>query len=324
VRSFLLIVLAVWLALAGTAFAQSDDTSSDQSSPDQAPAGPVLQPSDVAPPVCDPSAAGFRYLEVRGTGFDAWATQHLVGSVVDANGAPQIQWSSIWVSPQGNVTLEVNLCSDPFSKRPALAAGDYTVAVAQGNGAPIASTGFSLGGTPPGSDQGTPDLTAPAAPTPSAATTPFFPTPTPRTGLGSVLQPYPLGTQGNLADGWQLGIVGITPDAYATIKAAVPSAIQPPTGQNDYMVRIQATYAGQGTGVFSASRLALVTNTQTQYDQLRNSCGPVPDAVLPNVVTQGTVILGNICFVVPTADIGSLTLFDNQTSPSDQVYFKLT
>jgi hypothetical protein len=50
----------------------------------------------------------------------------------------------------------------------------------------------------------------------------------------------------------------------------------------------------------------------------------VPDAVLPNVVTQGTVVLGNICFVVRSSDIGNLTMFDNQTSPSDQVYFKLT
>jgi hypothetical protein len=90
------------------------------------------------------------------------------------------------------------------------------------------------------------------------------------------------------------------------------------------MIRVQATYVGPGTGVFSGSRLALISTAQNQYDQVHNSCGVVPDFLQPNVVTQGTVVLGNVCFVVRSSDIGSLTLFDYQSSPSDQVYFKLT
>jgi hypothetical protein len=111
VRAVLLIVLAAWLSLAGVVFAQGDSDSQspdesnhEQSAPtaeDQAPAGPTLQPVDNAPVVCDPAYPGFRYLEVRGTGFDAWATQRLVGSFVDSTGVPQAQWSSVWVSPQG-------------------------------------------------------------------------------------------------------------------------------------------------------------------------------------------------------------------------------
>jgi hypothetical protein len=154
-RSCVLILVAVWLCLASVVFA--DDESDAQSAPpsedqaqtapapeDQAPSGPVLQPADYAPPLCDPNYAGFRYLEVRGSGFDAWATQRLVGNVVDANGVSQIRWTSVWVSPQGRLTLEVNLCADRFRHRPALPAGDYTVAVASGSGAPITTTTISV------------------------------------------------------------------------------------------------------------------------------------------------------------------------------------
>jgi len=157
-RSVLLLVLAVWLCLAGVVFADDesdpDNPGADaQSAPaieDQAPSGPILQPADYAPLQCDPSRPGLRYLEVRGTGFDAWATQRLVGSVVDANGVPRIQWSSIWVSPRGQLTLEVNLCADPFRNRPALPAGDYTVSVGAGSGGPLAATTISV--SPPVSE----------------------------------------------------------------------------------------------------------------------------------------------------------------------------
>jgi hypothetical protein len=148
-RSLILLVLAVWLCLAGSVFA--DDESDMQSEPaveDRTPAGPFLQPSADALVVCDPSYLGFRYLEVRGVGFDAWATHRLVGYVVDARGVPQIQWSSIWVSPQGQLILAVNLCADRFRNRPALAAGDYTLSVAAGAGPPIAATTFSIAPPP--------------------------------------------------------------------------------------------------------------------------------------------------------------------------------
>jgi hypothetical protein len=128
------------IALALT-IAQSSPPASDQP---QAPTGPALQPTDYTPVICDPATVGFHYLEVRGSGFDAFATQHLVGSVLDASGGPQIHWSSIWVSPQGQLTLEVNLCADTFQHRPALPAGDYTVYVSQNNGPVIATASISL------------------------------------------------------------------------------------------------------------------------------------------------------------------------------------
>jgi len=382
VRSLILLsVLATWLCLATVAFAQSEapsapasdqpsaapsdqpsdqpdaptsDQPSDQPSAapsdqpaDQAPAGPILQASDSAPVICDPATHGFRYVEVRGSGFDAWATQRLVGNLVDDNGVAQVQWGSVWVSPRGGLTLEVNLCADPFRGRPALAAGTYTVAVGQGSGAAIAATSIDVAPPPePPAEGDLPASARPAVtavnPTPTPITfvlpnvasapgpTPLTlvapgptPTPGPRSGPGSRQQPFPLGAPGALADGWQLLVIGVTPDAWSGIHSDVPSAIAPASDQRDFMVRVRATYQGQGTGVFSAMRLALISGIQTTYDQLHNGCGVVPDMVPPNLVTPGGEVRGNVCFTVRVSDIDSLVLFDNQSSDNDRLYFSL-
>src|SRR6202022_157049 len=135
------------------------------------------------------------------------------------------------------------------------------------------------------------------------------------------LQPFPLGAPGDLVDGWQLLVTGVTPDAWSGIHSAVPSTTPPAPGLRDYMVRVQATYLGQGTGVFSGMRLALVSGIQTTYDQLHNGCGIVPDMVPPNLVTPGGGVRGNICFTVRASDLDSLVLFDNQPNDTDKLYF---
>ena len=151
-RVFALIALAAWLCLAGAVLADGESDAQSPAAdtetttiPEEQPAvGPLLQPSDYAPVLCDPGHAGFRYVEIRGSGFDAWTSQHLVGNLADASGNVQIQWLSVWVSPRGQLTLEVNLCTDPFRGRLALPAGDYTVSVSPGAGGPIASASISI------------------------------------------------------------------------------------------------------------------------------------------------------------------------------------
>lgn len=318
-RSLALLVLAAWLCLGGGAVkAQSDDSQpadtpvADDAAP---PPGPALLASDTAPLVCDPAASRFRYVEVRGTGFDAWATQRLVGNLVDTdNGVALARWPSVWVSPHGRLTLEVNLCADPFRGRGALAPGNYTVVVGAGNGAVIAATSIAL--VPPAEAPAAGDASADAAPTPDLSAPP-------RSGPGARQQPFPPGAQGMLADGWQLVVTDVTPDAYTAIHAAVPSAIAPTADQRDFVVRIQATYLGQGTGVFSAMRLVLLSGSGTTYDQLHNGCGVLPDIVPPNLVTAGGSVRGNICFSVRPAEIDSLVMVDNQTADNDRVYFSL-
>jgi hypothetical protein len=299
----LVAALALAASVFSPAFAQEDQ------------GGPVLQPVSNSPAACDPSASGFRYLEVRGSGFDAWSSQHLVGTLVDAGGAPQAHWPSVYVTPNGQLVLELNLCAEPLQNRPALAPGDYTLSVTGGDGSQIAATDISLQDPlATGQSQQAPAATAPQ-PTPA---------PAPRSGPGSLQQPIATGTAGNLVDSWQLGIIGVNPDAYGTIKAAIPSAPAPGADTRDLLIGVQATYAGTGTGTFTDSRLALVNpKTQAHYDQLNNNCGFIPNAISPNVVTPGTVVLGNVCFSVPSSDIGSLMLVDNQPSQADRMYFAL-
>ncbi len=301
----LLAAVVMAVSLASPAFAQEDQ------------GGPVLQPVNDTPAACDPTQPGFSYVEVRGSGFDAWSGQRLVGTLVDASGAPQAQWPSVFVTPTGQLTLELNLCAEPLQNRPALGPGDYTVSVGSTDGSAIASAGISLQGPGAASDAG--EQQAPAATSPQPT-----PQPAPRSGPGGPGQPMPPGNAANLVDGWQLGIASINPDAYSSIKTAIASAVAPSPDTRDLMLGLQATYVGSGTGTFANSRLALVnTKTQAQYDQLSNNCGFIPNAISPNVVTPGTVVVGNVCFTVPATDIGSLMLVDNQASPADRVYFAL-
>jgi hypothetical protein len=349
VRSAILLVLVAWLCLAGAVHAD-DEESEAQATEQAAPDGPVLLPSDYEPVMCDPAATRFRFVEVRGTGFEAFALQRLVGSVVDEGGRPHVQWGSVWVSPQGRLTLEVNLCADPFRGRPALPAGTYTVLVGQSAGQAIAATSIALAPPPEVPAEGEAPPTEAMAPPPTTPNTlnlaPFTlpdiapaprPTPlpivslpapaappgapAPRTGLGSRQQPFAQGAPGSLADGWQLMITGVTPDAWSGIKSAVPSAIPPAPDQRAFMVRVQATYLGQGTGVFSPMRLALASATDTRYDQRRNGCGAVPEMVPANLVTSGGVVRGNVCFTVRASDIDSLVMFDSQSADDERPYF---
>src|SRR5262249_17309389 len=105
---------------------------------------------------------------------------------------------------------------------------------------------------------------------------------------------------------------------------AIPSAVAPGPDLRDVMIGLQATYVGTGTGTFTNSRLALVNpKTGARYDQMNNNCGFIPSAVSPNVGTPGTVVLGHVCFNVPSGAVGSLMLVDNQTLPRDRIYFAL-
>jgi hypothetical protein len=309
------VALAVLAPQAARAQESSDAPPVEEVAP--TPTGPTLQPSSTAPVVCDPGKNGFRFLEIRGSGFDAWATKRLAGNLTDASGAAQMQWNSVWISPQGRLTLEVNLCRDPFRGRPALAVGDYTVAVGPVGGQPIAATTVSLTPPPAEGDATAPDLEGePAAGIPGTAATP-------RTGPGSREQPLPLGTSTKLADGWQFVVSNVVPDGFNQIHSAIPSALAPPADQRNVLIGVQAIYVGQGSGVLSGVRFGLIGKSGQSYDQLKNGCGLIPDSLPPTLIAPGTGIAGNVCFSVPSGDVDGLLLFDNQAGDADRVYFAL-
>ena len=163
----LLVALVLSLAAVGVAHAQSDtpttptDASADALTiePDDVaplPIGPRLEVASSAPMVCDAGAGRMRYVEVRGNGFDAWAGQRLVGTLTDATGVARAQWPSVWVTPTGRVTVEVNICADAFRNQGALPPGDYSLAVGSSGSGPVAVTGFSLQAPAPPPDSATP------------------------------------------------------------------------------------------------------------------------------------------------------------------------
>jgi hypothetical protein len=345
VRCVAFLALAVWLGLVATVSAQSEppaEPNPDATSEESPATGPLLVPSDAAPLACDPAQRAFRFVEVRGSGFEPWATQRLVGTLVDAQGQVQIEWGSVWISPTGRLTLEVNLCGTPFRGRPALPVGGYTIAVGPNGAEPVATASIDLR-EPPAAGTEVVDAPAPAA-TPFAAVLPntrpaaspkprptivlptFAPTPTstPRTGVGTRQQPYPAGASGSLSDDFQLLVQGVTPDAYDGIKQSIPSSVPPGADQRYLMVRVEATYRGQGSGVFSTYRLGLFSPaSQTSYDQLGASCGLVPGGVPTNLLTSGGVVRGNICFAIRTSDIPGTLLVDRQAADNDRRYFAL-
>ena len=314
-------LLALLLLYPSSALA---DESSEAPAPDDTaqpalPSGPSLQPSDSAPVVCDPSRTGFRFLEIRGSGFDPWARQRLVGNLVDDAGVPRVQWGSVWVSPQGKLTLEVNLCNDPFRGRPALPAGSYTVAVGAGAGPAIAATTVSLNPPP---DTGTDDATAPdvqgapAGGLPSALSTP-------RTGAGSRAQPLPLGASTTLSDGWQFVVTSVNADAFDAVHTAIRSAVAPAPDQRYVLLGVQAIYVGQGSGVLSGIRFGLLGKSGAMYDQIKNGCGAIPNTLPSTLVQSNGGLTGNICFSVPASDTDGPLLFDNQSNQGDRIYFAL-
>ena len=140
-RGFVLAILLCVVVVISTAYAQEEDTSGQ---PPQEITGPSLSARNQPAQACDPALTRLRYLEVRGAGFDAWALQRLTGQLVDVNGTPLMSWGSVWVSPQGSLTVEVNLCADPFRGSDALAPGTYALVLSQRDGAPIATTSVEI------------------------------------------------------------------------------------------------------------------------------------------------------------------------------------
>jgi hypothetical protein len=313
--------LLLSLLVPTTSLAQeASDTGEPAAAPPAAPTGPALAASDAAPVLCDPGATGFRFVEIRGSGFNAWSSQRLVGSMTDGAGVSRIDWGSVWVSPQGQLTLEVNLCNDPFRNRAALGPGSYTVAVGPGNGAAIAATSIAV--TPP-PDPNAVDAIAPDAEGAPADGLPAMTPPEPGTGPGSAQQPLRPGGVGQLTDGWRMVIANVDPDAWNAIHSSIPSAQPPAPDQKDVLVSLQAIYTGAGNGVLSGVRLALRGRSGQVYDQLKSSCGVIPGTLPPNLVPPNGGLAGNICFSVPSSDVDGLALFDNQAAEADRVYFAL-
>jgi hypothetical protein len=309
----------------GTSYADDED-------------GPTLAPARSDVSICALAGSGGRFLEIRGSRFDGWIGQRLPGVLLDQDGNQQARWRTIWVDPSGQLTLEVNLCEDAASGRGPLAPGTYQITIGDGSSSePIAMTTFELLDQPPPAHVPAPSPPvarppqSPAVVVPPGDPTGYTPGPlapylapntpggAPRTGPGSRQQPLPLGAPLSLFDGWHVIVSGVTPDAWSGIHDAVPSNKGPAPNLQLFMLRVQATYTGTGSALFSELRLGLVGPSST-YDQINNACRLIPDPLLPTLVSEGGIVRGNVCFAVRTSDAGSLAVYDTLTAEPARVY----
>lgn len=100
------------------------------------------------------------------------------------------------------------------------------------------------------------------------------PKPPPPPPVGTRTNPIPLGAVAALGDGWRLTVVSTTPNANNAVAARNQFNDPPAAGRQFYIVRIRATYVGNGSDSFGASyRLRAVGTSAVSYSTFEDSCG---------------------------------------------------
>jgi hypothetical protein len=117
----------------------------------------------------------------------------------------------------------------------------------------------------------------------------------------------------------------VIPDATAAVLAENRFNDPPEPGKQFFMLRISATYTGDGSGVLSSYRFRLLgASAVARSSRFENSCGVTPNVLTYREVASGETIRGNLCWQVPVFDIGTLVMFDDEPFDNAQrVWFAL-
>ncbi|WP_217913316.1 hypothetical protein [Miltoncostaea marina] len=161
------------------------------------------------------------------------------------------------------------------------------------------------GQVPPG-----PVVTPVGGPVPPAAPTP--PPPPPPAPGSTRATAVPIGQGLAIHGGWAAAVLSVTPDATAAVLAENQFNDPPAPGRQFFIARVSATYTGAASSRFDAGfRLRVVGPSAVAYTTFGDSCGVIPDDIEdPEVFTGGT-ITGNVCWSVPSGDVGGLVMFDS-------------
>ncbi|MGI8553164.1 MAG: PKD domain-containing protein [Dehalococcoidia bacterium] len=202
-----------------------------------------------------------------------------------------------------------------------------------------ANSGVSPSASPGGQITPSPTPSPSASPqTNPSPTSSLSPSPSASPSAGSTLSstsgtrdnPLPVGTVGDLGDGWQVSVLSTTSNANSAISAASSSNAPPAQNEQYFLARVSATYAGSGSQAFNATvRLRAVGPSGVSYSLLNNGCGVVPDEFPSSrqVFTGGTVT-GNVCFAVLMSDAASLLLYNDESfnlgGLGRRIYFALS
>jgi len=116
--------------------------------------------------------------------------------------------------------------------------------------------------------------------------------------------PVPIGTSADIGDGWSLTVNGVAEDSTSAVLNENMFNDPPPAGHIFMSVHVSMTNTDHEKDTPFGWNLAyLVGDSNIEFDK---SCGVTPDPLdwWTDVFLGGT-ISGNICFVVPTADLTS-------------------
>lgn len=167
---------------------------------------------------------------------------------------------------------------------------------------------------------------APAPPVPPAPVTAPVVAPAPVVRAGSLrTSPIPLGQAQVVSDGWTIRTVSFTPDATVAVMAENMFNDPPVAGRQFAIARVEATNSGTSPDSFGGSyRLRAVGASNVSLSTFRDSCGVIPDDISSAQVFPGGSIAGNVCWSVPSTDIGDLVMYDASSYSADAwTYFAL-
>jgi hypothetical protein len=138
---------------------------------------------------------------------------------------------------------------------------------------------------------------------------------------GDRLNPYPLGTPVQLAQGWSVKVNSAIINANAQVEA-VNGNVPPPAGKQYSLVNLSMTYTDSGSGdlgLFAKSYLVTEGAGHVSYAADYQCTTPAPDLGVVGQVLSGQTETGNLCFVVASNDASTLRLNGPPTPDEMQV-----
>jgi hypothetical protein len=149
------------------------------------------------------------------------------------------------------------------------------------------------------------------------------PPPDPNGPAGSRGDPIPLQETVAIGD-WEVRVLGSIDDA--TDQVLVENQFnEPPSEGNQFVVvEIEATYVGTDSSMFTLdTTIGAVGNAAVGYGS-EDTCGVIPNELDDfSEVFPGGVISGNVCWEVPTSDVGGLVMSLEEAFSFDEVVWFL-
>jgi hypothetical protein len=118
-------------------------------------------------------------------------------------------------------------------------------------------------------------------------------------------------------EGWAVRVNSVTPDATAAVLAENQFNDPPAAGNQFFIVNVSMTYTATSPSSDNALGVTLdlgvIGSGNVVYQDFRQYCGVIPDELpASTTVFTGGTIQGNICWQVPSAEVGSLLLVHDE------------